>query len=72
METPEQYLVFLTLSWHKPDIANLLKTELDMPRDSQALYEFMQNAVDAGTTGFILFHYHDLSQKAEKLTTGNK
>jgi hypothetical protein len=48
----------------KPDMENLLKTVLEMARDSQALYEFMQNAVDAESTDFMLFHYkHENSQQ---------
>ena len=30
-----------------------------MARDSQALYEFMQNAVDAKSSDFIMFHHCD-------------
>lgn len=47
--------------FHGPngEMQNLLKTILEMARDSQALYEFMQNAVDAESSDFIMFHHHD-------------
>lgn len=40
------------------DMKNLLKTILEMARDSQALYEFLQNAVDAKSSDFLMFHHY--------------
>ena len=46
--------------FHGPgkEMKNLLKTILEMALDSQALYEFMQNAVDAKSSDFLMFHHH--------------
>ena len=39
------------------DIENKLTTILNMAGDSQAIYEFMQNAVDADSRNFFLAQY---------------
>jgi hypothetical protein len=46
--------------FHGPnkEMKNLLKTILEMALDSQALYEFMQNAVDAKSSDFLMFHHY--------------
>ena len=56
----EEYGFFEMYHGQKQKMENLLKTILEMARDSQALYEFMQNAVDAESSDFIMF-----SQQAE-------
>jgi len=35
-------------------IENFLQSFLDMAKDGQAVYEFLQNAVDAGSTHYTL------------------
>ena len=60
IENSTQFGFFDLYHGIKPNMENLLKTILEMARDSQALYEFMQNAVDAKSTDFLLFHHrHD-------------
>ena len=39
-----------------PDIENRLSTVLDMAQDSQAIYEFVQNAVDCNSTAYFMFY----------------
>ena len=55
----------------KPDIENLLKTILEMARDSQALYEFMQNAVDQESSDFMLFHHRNEEDEQDYLVVVN-
>lgn len=38
------------------DIETRLSTVLDMAQDSQAIYEFVQNAVDCNSTAFFMFY----------------
>src|SRR2546430_2670436 len=59
--------------FHGPNgkMDNLLKTILEMARDSQALYEFMQNAVDAESDCFILFHHWDEKTNQDYLVVIN-
>ena len=40
----------------KPDIANYLPSILKIAEDGQAIYEFLQNAVDCGSTHFYIFY----------------
>ncbi|MDG4945707.1 AAA domain-containing protein [Weeksellaceae bacterium KMM 9713] len=40
-------------------VNNKLKSFLDMAKDGQAVYEFLQNAVDAGSTRFLMFYETD-------------
>ncbi|MPT32702.1 MAG: hypothetical protein E2600_13775 [Chryseobacterium sp.] len=40
-------------------VKNKLKSFLDMAKDGQAVYEFLQNAVDAGGTKFLMFYKQD-------------
>lgn len=40
-------------------VKNKLKSFLDMAKDGQAVYEFLQNAVDAGGTQFLMFYKKD-------------
>ena len=39
-----------------PNIGDRLSTVLDMAQDSQAIYEFVQNAVDCDSTAFFMFY----------------
>jgi hypothetical protein len=41
---------------HKPDIAGYLPSILKIAEDGQAIYEFLQNAVDCGSTHFYIFY----------------
>lgn len=41
---------------HKPDIASYLPSILKIAEDGQAIYEFLQNAVDCGSTHFYIFY----------------
>lgn len=41
------------------DIEGRLSTVLDMAQDSQAIYEFVQNAVDCNSTAFFMFYDHE-------------
>lgn len=41
---------------HKPDIAGYLPSVLKIAEDGQAIYEFIQNAVDANSTHFYIFY----------------
>jgi hypothetical protein len=40
----------------KPDIASYLPSILKIAEDGQAIYEFLQNAVDCGSTHFYIFY----------------
>lgn len=40
----------------KPDIAGYLPSILKIAEDGQAIYEFLQNAVDCGSTHFYIFY----------------
>jgi hypothetical protein len=40
----------------KPDIASYLPSILKIAEDGQAIYEFLQNAVDSGSTHFYIFY----------------
>jgi hypothetical protein len=40
----------------KPDIASYLPSILKIAEDGQAIYEFLQNAVDCGSTHFFIFY----------------
>src|SRR5690554_1949376 len=40
-------------------VENKLISFLDMARDGQAIYEFLQNAVDAGASKFLMFYKTD-------------
>lgn len=40
----------------KPDIASFLPSILKIAEDGQAIYEFLQNAVDCGSTHFYIFY----------------
>ena len=40
----------------KPDIAGFLPSILKIAEDGQAIYEFLQNAVDCGSTHFYIFY----------------
>jgi len=42
--------------WDKPDIASYLPSILKIAEDGQAIYEFLQNAVDCGSTHFYIFY----------------
>ena len=42
-----------------PKIKNRLDTVLNMAQDSQAIYEFVQNAVDCNSTTFWMFYEND-------------
>jgi len=39
-----------------PNISDRLSTVLDMAQDSQAIYEFVQNAVDCDSTAYFMFY----------------
>lgn len=39
-----------------PNIGDRLSTVLDMAQDSQAIYEFVQNAVDCDSTAYFMFY----------------
>ena len=39
-----------------PDIESRLSAMLGMAQDSQAIYEFVQNAVDCNSTAFFMFY----------------
>ena len=41
---------------HTPDIAGYLPSILKIAEDGQAIYEFLQNAVDCGSTHFYIFY----------------
>ena len=41
---------------HKPDIENYLSSFLKIAEDGQAIYEFLQNAVDSESTHFYIFY----------------
>ena len=41
---------------HKPDIASYLPSILKIAEDGQAIYEFLQNAVDCKSTHFYIFY----------------
>lgn len=41
---------------NSPNIGDRLSTVLDMAQDSQAIYEFVQNAVDCDSTKFFMFY----------------
>jgi hypothetical protein len=41
---------------HKPDIASYLPSILKIAEDGQAIYEFLQNAVDCNSTHFYIFY----------------
>jgi hypothetical protein len=41
---------------HKPDIAGYLPSILKIAEDGQAIYEFLQNAVDCNSTHFYVFY----------------
>ena len=41
---------------HKPDIAGYLPSILKIAEDGQAIYEFLQNAVDCNSTHFYIFY----------------
>lgn len=43
----------------KPDIAGYLPSILKIAEDGQAIYEFLQNAVDCGSTHFYVFYNED-------------
>jgi len=43
----------------KPNIANYLPSLLDIAEDNQAIYEFLQNAVDCGASHFWAFYNDD-------------
>lgn len=40
----------------KNDLKGFLRKEVEMAEDGQAIYEFMQNAADCGSTNFYLFY----------------
>lgn len=44
---------------HKPDIPGYLPSMLKIAEDGQAIYEFLQNAVDCGSTHFYIFYNED-------------
>lgn len=41
---------------HTPDIKGYLPSILKIAEDGQAIYEFIQNAVDCGSTHFYIFY----------------
>lgn len=51
----KQYGFFNLYHGKKEDIANFLTSNLNMAEDNQAIYEFLQNAVDCGATHFWFF-----------------
>ncbi|MFD0699457.1 AAA domain-containing protein [Myroides pelagicus] len=52
-------------------VENKLKSFLDMARDGQAIYEFLQNAVDAGGSRFLMFFKTDDITKEDYLLVIN-
>ncbi len=58
-DVTEEWGFFNVFHAASPDIENRLATVLDMAQDSQAIYEFVQNAVDCGSTKFFMFYEDD-------------
>ena len=54
----DEFGLFAMFHGSNKEMKNLLKTILEMALDSQALYEFMQNAVDAKSSNFLMFHHY--------------
>lgn len=52
-------------------VKNKLKSFLDMAKDGQAVYEFLQNAVDAGGTKFLMFYKRDEESESDYLLVMN-
>lgn len=52
-------------------VENKLKSFLDMARDGQAIYEFLQNAVDAGGSKFLMFYKTDEATNEDYLLVIN-
>ena len=50
---------------HGEGMKGFLRSFLDMAKDEQAIFEFLQNAVDAGSTKFCLFWGKDEQDEAE-------
>ena len=47
---------FELMHGHKEDIANFLRSFLEIAEDGQAVYEFLQNAADSGAKQFFIFY----------------
>lgn len=52
-------------------VKNKLKSFLDMAKDGQAVYEFLQNAVDAGGTKFLMFYKRNEESGSDYLLVMN-
>ena len=52
-------------------VENKLISFLDMARDGQAIYEFLQNSVDAGASKFLMFYKTDPVTKEDYLMVIN-
>ncbi len=52
-------------------VENKLISFLDMARDGQAIYEFLQNAVDAGASKFLMFYKTDADTNEDYLMVIN-
>jgi hypothetical protein len=52
----EGFFAFINGDKKNDEIGSFLKSFLDMAKDTQAIYEFLQNAVDANSTKFLMFY----------------
>ena len=50
---------FERINGNSPSIENKLTTNLNMAQDTQAIFEFVQNAVDAGSSDFFMYYDDD-------------
>lgn len=52
----EGFFAFINGDKKNDEIGSFLKSFLDMAKDTQAIYEFLQNAVDANSSKFYMFY----------------
>ena len=55
-ELTQGFFAFCNGDKQNDEIGSFLKSFLDMAKDTQAIYEFLQNAVDANSTKFLMFY----------------